>query len=188
MERAQNGDREAFGRLAEEVWPRLYRLALSFLKDHQAAEDIAQETLIRAWKSLPSFRGDASFQTWVLTIGANLSKNRLKRSREAPGNDTHFDQMESHEALPDLELLQKDEMDHLKRCLLTLRPVERASVEMVIRDELSYPEAARILNLPVGTVKTHVHRARQKLKEMLSESPMDPKGGRGIHAVSAAVE
>ena len=171
-ERARAGDRAAFDRLAQEVWPALYRLCLSFLREPQDAQDIAQESLLRAWLHLPQFRGDASFSTWVLTIGANLCRNARKRPQRAvPLGDG----LSSTEASPERQVMARDDIRWLQAALDRLRPVERSALLLVTQEGVPYDEAARILDLPVGTVKTHVHRARKALRASLQN--VEPDGG-----------
>lgn len=166
LERARAGDRAAFDRLAQEVWPALYRLCLNFLKQPQDAQDLAQETLLRAWLRLYQYRGDAAFATWVLTIGANLCRNAMRRPAVAP----LMIDLPDIQPGPEHQALARDDLRQLQAALDILRAAERTALLLVAQEGISYEDAAHILKLPVGTVKTHVHRARQAIRAHLKNS------------------
>lgn len=173
--RARAGDAQAFEELVRPLWPRAYRLALHFLQDPGLSEDIAQEAFVRAWMRMGQLRAEAAFSGWLLRIVANLARNALARARETPV-----------EQLPglctvvlDLEsgIAAREQRARLAAALSALRPQERLAVELVLRDELSYREAADILGMPMGSVKTLVHRARAKLRQALAADRPNVEGG-----------
>lgn len=144
--------------------PTVYRLALSIVRDPALAEDVAQETFIRAWRRCGSYRGEAPLRHWLLRIAHNVGVSTLRTVREEardpqslPGQ--HADAVESvvadrmaiHEALARL--------DGLSRSIMILREVEG----------LTYAEIAEVLDVPLPTVKTRLFRARGTLKKMTQD-------------------
>ncbi len=168
--RVRQGDETAFEQLVLRHQRYVFNVAYRVLRDVSEAEDITQEAFVRAWRALPGFRGHAKFTTWIYRIVYNLCLNRL------PGLRRDLLQIESVEETqvnpilspPDLfeveEQLtflhvQLDQLSEKYRLVLTLRYLQG----------LSYEEIADMLNLPMGTVKTHIHRARRILMERKRE-------------------
>lgn len=173
--RARAGDPAAFEELVRPLWPRAYRVALHFLGDPGLAEDAAQESMTRAWLRMGQLREPAAFHGWLLRIVANLARNELGRVREMPLD--HLPESLDAGPQPDEGLTAQEQRLRIETALAGLRPVERLSVDLVLRDELTYREAAGILGIPVGSVKTHVHRARAKLQEALADERPTLEGG-----------
>jgi RNA polymerase sigma-70 factor (ECF subfamily) len=171
IRRAQKGDEDAFAALVDEHQRYIYNLALRIVKDENEALDLTQETFLRAWTALPNFRGQSQFRTWLYRISTNLCYNRLpnlRRSLNDLGDDmmdeipqTDLDdpayKFESSEAKIRLYKAM-DELDANYKLLLTLR----------YQNELSYEELASTLNLPLGTVKTGIFRAKEQLRKSLA--------------------
>jgi RNA polymerase sigma-70 factor (ECF subfamily) len=172
IQRAQKGDQAAFAALVSEHQHYVYNLALRVLKNEEEALDLAQETFVRAWTALPNFRGQSQFRTWLYRIVTNLCYNRLPGLRrslndlgddviaELPETNPAFDNpargVESHELRSYLHQAI-DELDETYRLLISLR----------YQNELSYEEIASALNLPLGTVKTGLFRAKEQLRRAL---------------------
>lgn len=170
IQQAQSGDKDAFAALVEIHAQFVYNLALRTLNNTQEAEDTAQETFFRAWKGLPDFRSEANFRTWLYRITVNLCYNRLPRMK------VDFAALEPEEAvlppektrtvetgLITAELRQQiytavDDLPETYRLLITLRHM----------DGYSYEEIADVTQLPLGTVKTGIFRARQQLRQGLA--------------------
>ena len=172
IQRAQRGDQEAFGALVTEHQRYVYNLALRVLKNEEEALDLTQETFVRAWTALPNFRGQAQFRTWLYRIVTNLCYNRLPGLRrslndlgddiiaEIPETDLTFDNPARGVEARELRwYLHKaiDQLDENYRLLILLR----------YQNELSYEEIASTLNLPLGTVKTGLFRAKEQLRRAL---------------------
>ena len=177
--RARLGDTAAFEALVRPLWPRIYRLALHFLQDPGLSEDVAQEALTRAWLRMSQLRDDAAFTGWLMRIVANLARNALGSARETPVAELPEDGSKQEDD-PLSGIAQREQRQRLLAALGALRPSERLAVELVLRDELPYREAAQILAVPTGSVKTLVHRARAKLQAALSEDRPSVAGG-GLH-------
>ena len=156
--------REAFELLLDRYQHKVFRLAYSMLGDAASAEETAQDTFLRIWKALPSYRGDASLSTWIYAITRNrcLTGRKELRQRQAmsieePGVMAAVDSRlaskpERPQSLPDSAVL-----------LAQLSPPYREVLRLFHLEEKSYEEVAAMLGLPLGTVKTYLHRARRQL-------------------------
>lgn len=167
IERAQRGDRDAFGELVWRHQDTVYTLAVRLVGPDLAA-DVAQEALIRAWRAIPKFRGDASFSTWLHRITVNTAwthRRRAARHVASEIEDTLVDPGQTPE--------QAGETADLRRRLVgaidQLSPGQRAVV--VLRDVAgwSHAEIARELGITTTTAKVRLHRARLRLQTLLEE-------------------
>ena len=127
------------------------------------ADDLAQETFISAWRSLAGFRGDSSFRTWLYRIAYRSFLSEVRR------RDAHTGEIAEHHALAPDQSEARAFMDDFDAALRQLSPAQRDAVHFSLQRGFSHPEIAHIMGLPVGTVKTHVLRGRQKLQELLSD-------------------
>lgn len=169
LQRAQKGDQDAFAVLVNEHQRYVYNLAFRVLKDENEALDLTQETFIRAWTALPNFRGQSQFRTWLYRIVTNLCYNRLpglRRSLTDLGDDILPDLPETDEtgSNPMRELESDEIRTQLHQAIDRLDANYQILVVMRYHDELSYEEIASLLNLPLGTVKTGLYRAKEKLR------------------------
>jgi RNA polymerase sigma-70 factor, ECF subfamily len=169
IQRAQKGDPDAFATLVDEHQRYVYNLAFRVVKDENEALDLTQETFIRAWTALPNFRGQSQFRTWLYRITTNLCYNRLpnlRRSLADLGDDVLPDLPESEErnSNPLRQIESSEARIHLHHAIDQLDANYKILIVMRYHDELSYDEIASLLNLPLGTVKTGLFRAREKLR------------------------
>ena len=185
VERAQRGDQQAFGLLVTKYQRKLARLLSRMIRDPAEVEDVAQEAFIKAYRALPSFRGDSAFYTWLYRIGVNTAKNYLvSNGRRAP-TSTSFDAEEA-EGFEDADLLRDN--DTPERLLATKQIGETVNAAMdalpedlrtaiVLREieGMSYEEIATVMDCPIGTVRSRIFRAREaiseRLKPMLDTAP-----------------
>jgi RNA polymerase sigma-70 factor (ECF subfamily) len=172
IRRSQAGDREAFGLLVERHQRYVYNLALRVVGNVQEAEDLAQEAFVRAWLALPNFRLQAQFRTWLFRIVTNLCYNRLpglRRELAELGEDCLADLPD--EPAPDLDPAAGLEAGELRRTLHQrideLPEAYRLLVVLRYQQGLSYEEIAQAASLPLGTVKTGLFRARERLRQAL---------------------
>lgn len=169
IKQAKQGDVAAFEALVHLHAPLVYNLALRTLNDSQEADDVAQETFLRAWRALPRFQGKSRFSTWLYRITTNLCYNRLPRLRtevEALEPDEQWPQS-SNQPTVEAKLLQSELRQRLYTAVDTLRPSYRLLINLRHMQGLSYADVSEITGLPLGTVKTGLHRARQELRTRL---------------------
>lgn len=170
IQRAQKGSQDAFAALVEEHQRYVYNLALRVVKDENEALDLTQETFVRAWTALPNFRGQSQFRTWLYRIVTNLCYNRLpnlRRSLNDLGDDVMEDIPESSINAPVQEYELNETRRHLHQAMETLEEKYRLLITLRYQNELSYEEIASTLNLPLGTVKTGIFRAKEQLRRTL---------------------
>lgn len=177
LEALQNGDRAEFAKLVSKYSGQIYRLALKMLKDQQDAEDILQETFIKAYKALPEFEGRSKLSTWLYRIATNEALMFLRRKQldtvsvEQPGeNDEEQAPLQIVDwcCLPEGEFMSSEALDHLQESIDELP--ESLRVVFLLRDieGLSTREVANVLDLSETAVKTRLSRARLRLREMLT--------------------
>jgi RNA polymerase sigma-70 factor (ECF subfamily) len=172
----QEGDRTEFARLVEAYSGQIFRLALKMLQNQQDAEDILQETFIKAYKALPKFESRSSLSTWLYRIATNEALMFLRRKRpdqisvEQPSDDEDRTPLEIVDwcCLPESELMSTEARANLETSVGTLPQSLR--VVFLLRDieGLSTREAAEVLELSESAVKTRLSRARLRLRETLS--------------------
>lgn len=178
LDALQAGDRTEFARLVEALSPKIYRLALKMMGNPQDAEDILQETFIKAYRNLHNFAGRSSISTWLYRIATNEALMMLRRKQlDTISLDEPVETMESEQeprqivdwcCLPEQELLSAETRHHLDQAVAQLSPALR--VVFLLRDieGLSTLETAQALNLSEEAVKTRLSRARMQLREDLS--------------------
>ena len=175
--RAQVGDKRAFGLLVEKYHRKLVRLLSRYVRDAAEVEDVAQEAFIKAYRALPSFRGESAFYTWLYRIGINTAKNHLAASgRRAPTRTglevEDAEGMEEGEHLRDLNtpesvLLSKEIADTVNAAMDALPEDQRAAIQLREIEGMSYEDIAKIMDCPVGTVRSRIYRAREAIAERL---------------------
>ncbi len=175
------GDREAFNALVEKYYKKIYNLAYRFVGDTEEANDLAQEIFTAAFQNLKKFRGDAKFSTWLFQIATNRGKNRFKylKRRGYFANrgqaDSDEDRESGQRAIPDFStnpetlLAGKQIQKIVQDAINELDPDHKEIVILRDIEGFSYDEIAQILNLPEGTTKSRLHRARMVVKEKLKK-------------------
>jgi RNA polymerase sigma-70 factor (ECF subfamily) len=173
VERAQRGDKRAFELLVLKYQRKLGRLLSRFVRDSAEVEDVTQEAFIKAYRALPSFRGESAFYTWLYRIGINTAKNYLVAlGRRAP-TTTGFDNEEAEgfedaeqlrdSSTPESELEGKEIAATVNRAMDALPPDLRTAITLREIEGLSYEEIASVMNCPVGTVRSRIFRARDAI-------------------------
>lgn len=171
IQRAQKGDQDAFATLVDEHQRYIYNLAFRVLKDENEALDLTQETFVRAWTALPNFKGQSQFRTWLYRIVTNLCYNRLpnlRRSLNDLGDDVMEEIPETTFDNPAYEFESSETRMHLYRAIDSLDANYKLLITLRYQNELSYDEIASTLNLPLGTVKTGIFRAKEQLRKSLA--------------------
>ena len=177
IEAAQCGDLDAFNELILKFQDMLYRIALRTLNDEASADDATQNAMIQAFRNIKSFRG-GSFRSWLARVTVNASYDEMRRWKRQPS--VSLDQVNSDgeeiESLPwmlDLSAGPEEQCDStelrgaLQACVKSLIPDYRLVVVLVDVEGMSYEEAARIADIPIGTVKSRLARARGQLQKKL---------------------
>jgi RNA polymerase sigma-70 factor (ECF subfamily) len=177
VERAQRGDKKAFELLVVKYQRKLARLLSRFIRDASEVEDVTQETFIKAYRALPSFRGDSAFYTWLYRIGINTAKNYLvAMGRRAPTmtgvDNEEAEDIEQGEQLKDLntpenQMISRQVAETVNSTLQELPEELRTAITLREIDGLSYEEIAQIMNCPIGTVRSRIFRAREAIAERL---------------------
>jgi RNA polymerase sigma-70 factor (ECF subfamily) len=170
IQRAQKGDQDAFAALVDEHQRYVYNLALRLVKDENEALDLTQETFVRAWTALPNFKGQSQFRTWLYRITTNLCYNRLpnlRRSLNDLGDDVMEEIPETNFNSPAHEFESSETRTHLYKAIDNLDANYKLLITLRYQSELSYEEIASTLNLPLGTVKTGIFRAKEQLRKSL---------------------
>ena len=172
IRRAQKGNHDAFAVLVDEHQRYVYNLALRVVKDENEALDLTQETFVRAWTALPNFKGKSQFRTWLYRIVTNLCYNRLpnlRRSLNDLGDDVMENIPETNFNSPGQEFDLNETRKHLHEAIENLDERYRLLITLRYQNELSYDEIASTLNLPLGTVKTGIFRAKEQLRKTLAQ-------------------
>ncbi len=167
------GNRAAFGTLVSAYQGRLFNMLVHVVGSWEDAEDIAQEALVLAFFKLDSFRGHSAFYTWLYRIALNVAMSHRRRKRAEVSMEIHrertgFEPAETGEE-PDVRLQREEQVAQVRRSINRL--TEEHRVIIVLRDieGCRYEVIAEILELPVGTVRSRLHRARLQLRDALSE-------------------
>lgn len=177
VERAQRGEKQAFELLVTKYQRKLARLLTRFVRDPAEVEDVAQETFIKAYRALPSFRGDSAFYTWLYRIGINTAKNHLVSLGRRPSATTEIDSEEAEgfsdgEQLRDINtpenlMMSREIASAVNDTMDTLPEELRMAIQLREIEGLSYEEIATIMNCPIGTVRSRIFRAREVIAEKL---------------------
>lgn len=169
-------DTQAFGELVRRHEGKVRALLMRLTRGNKSlADDLSQEVFLRAYRGLVGFEGRARFSTWLYRIGYNAYLNHRSRSRELASLPEGY---ESRVAAPESEqaLVRTDMRRDLEWAIAALPDRYRAVVTLYYLQDVSYPEIAEILSVPLGTVKTHLHRAKRMLRETLSEKNPEAHG------------
>ena len=173
IEKVKNGNEGAFNFLVNKYYPRVYASLFSFTKSKEDSEDLAQQTFIKVWQQIESFRGDSAFFTWVYRIAINLAKNyvvsssykkqKLNTSIEHAEIDvTSFENIES--------VLSHDQsMQEIKNFINTMPESLKTAFTLRESDGKSYEEISIITSTPIGTVRSRIFRARESIIEYMQK-------------------
>jgi RNA polymerase sigma-70 factor (ECF subfamily) len=173
LRRAREGDAAAFGGLVERHQTRVYAVCLRILADPDEARDASQEAFITAYRKLGQFRGDAAFTTWLHRIAVNACYDELRRAKRRP----RLHAVEPDDRAPEPGSPSPDPADEVAGTIDVVRALaeipEDFRVVLVLADveDMAYDEIARVLEVPVGTVKSRVHRGRIALARALAGEP-----------------
>ena len=179
LQALREGDRAEFARLVDAYSEKIYRLALKMLRNEQDAEDVLQETFIKAYHGLQDFRGEAKISTWLYRIATNEALMLIRQREEDQRSleaEQKTDQGETYSplnlvdwcCLPEEELLSAEAMEYLDRAVQQLPEAMRAAFILRDIEGLSTRETADVLDISESAAKTRLSRARLRLRELLS--------------------
>lgn len=178
VERVQKGDKRAFDLLVLKHQHKVSAIVSRYVNDPDEANDVVQESFIKAYRALPNFRGESAFYTWLYRISVNTAKNYLvARNRRPPAYDIDVEDAENYglsEYLKDVdspeELLFRDELQVVVDEAMAGLPEDlRAALTLREFEGLSYEEIAEVMDCPVGTVRSRIFRAREAVDEKVKK-------------------
>jgi RNA polymerase sigma-70 factor (ECF subfamily) len=163
IERCRTGDDIAFGELVEQYKHLVYGMVWRLAGDRSQTDDLAQEVFLKVYRGLPYFRGEARLSTWIFRIVSNVcSEARGRHTAEVQGARPLREPGRSDGAFGDLEL-----RDRLDKAIAQLPEQYRFLIAAHYLDGVQYEALAEALDIPIGTVKTHLYRAKRRLRELL---------------------
>jgi RNA polymerase sigma-70 factor, ECF subfamily len=168
LERFRGGDASAFDELVLLHREAVYRVARRIVGAHAQADEVAQETFVRAWRALPGFRGEARLATWLVRIAINVSRSvgvEGRRSVALGEADGVPDPAEGADA----GLLRRATRKRIRRAVRDLPPRQREVVALKVFSEMTYEDVASAMGLTVGAVKAHLHQAVAGLRRRLAD-------------------
>jgi RNA polymerase sigma-70 factor, ECF subfamily len=175
--RAQAGDKRAFELLVEKYQRKLARLLSRFIRDPAEVEDVTQEAFIKAYRALPAFRGDSAFYTWLYRIGINTAKNylmalgrRAPTSTEVEAEDAEgYDEGEQLRDIntPESVLLTNEIAETVNATIQALPEELRTAIQLREIEGMSYEDIAKVMDCPIGTVRSRIFRAREAIAGQL---------------------
>jgi RNA polymerase sigma-70 factor (ECF subfamily) len=186
VRRVAGGDRDAYRALFDKYHGRVLSLAYDVLRSREEAQDVAQEAFVKAYLSLPEFKGDSTFYTWLYRIAYNLAIDVKRKIARRGGPTAEFEESHAldkdgfsaslvgHVQGPHAALYQKQQHELIKRALATLTEEHRTTIVLREVDGLSYEEIAKVTGASLGTVMSRLFYARKKLQKVLHE--VDPGG------------
>ncbi|WP_435413662.1 RNA polymerase sigma factor [Psychroserpens mesophilus] len=171
------GDTHAFALLVDRYKDLVFTLALRMLKNREEAEEVAQDTFIKTYKSLEKFKGDSKFSTWIYRVAYNTSLDRIKKNKK------HFNEVEINEftahqvitidnALDRLETKEQEEV--IQRCIALLPSEESFLLTLYYFDDLSLDDISKIVGITANSIKVKLFRSRKKLAAIL-KSQLEPE-------------
>jgi RNA polymerase sigma-70 factor (ECF subfamily) len=165
VERAKNGDQEAYRMLVERYREQAVGLALRIVRSPSDAEEVAQDAFVRAWAALPRFRGEARFATWLHSIVSRRAIDRAKQLKARQTRETPLDEAPMTAGTTPDEVDRYERRQFTGRLLSHLNEAQRAVISLFYLEDQSVEQVSASLAMPEGTVKTHLFRARRILRE-----------------------
>jgi RNA polymerase sigma-70 factor (ECF subfamily) len=169
IEQAQRGDRNAFGELVRRYYPGVVNVVYRLCGDTGLAEDMAQETFLKAWINLSSFHPQSSLRNWLYRIAVNAALDVLRRRPVETLEEEAVLMLADHSAGPETVLIEKERIAQIQQAMHSLPEAARSVLVLREYGGLSYQEIASVLDVPVGTVMSRLNYARNRLREMLKQ-------------------
>ena len=174
---AQDGNEGAFNFLMTKYYPRVYGSLYSFTKSKEDSEDLAQQTFVKVWQQIDTFRGDSAFFTWVYRIAINLAKNHFVSSAykkdkvNLSADDLEIDVPSFSN--PEIDLMHYESLNKIKTYVEKLPESLRTAFTLRESEGKSYEEISIITETPIGTVRSRIFRARENILTFISEELLD---------------
>lgn len=176
VKRAKKGDSRAFDLLVLKYQGRVAQLVSRYVRNNAEVEDVTQEAFIKAYRALPSFRGDSAFYTWLYRIAANAAKNHLVAMGRRPSSDVALDGAETFEVpdrltdaeSPDEVIMAQELKDVIAKAIDALPAELRSALTLREFEGLSYEEIAEVIECPIGTVRSRIFRAREAIDQRVA--------------------
>jgi RNA polymerase sigma-70 factor (ECF subfamily) len=169
IELAQRGDRNAFGELVRRYHPGVVLVVYRLCGDAGLAEDMAQETFLRAWLNLTTFHPQSPLRNWLYRIAVNGALDVLRRKPEETLENEETLMLPDQAACPETALIEKEKVAQLQQAMHSLPEAARSVLILREYGGLSYQEIASVLDVPVGTVMSRLNYARNRLRELLKQ-------------------
>jgi RNA polymerase sigma-70 factor (ECF subfamily) len=182
VEQAVAGSQDAYRLLVERHSRAVLTLVARMVRDQGVAEELAQDAFVKAFGALRSFDSSYKFSNWILRIAHNVAIDHLRKARppivsiddDASGRDMADVLADAREPSAFVRAVRRDFRDDLERALATLRPEFSRLIVMRYLEDMSYEDISEVVGLPLGTVKSHLHRARAALGRFLVEAGWGP--------------
>ena len=173
IEKAKNGNKGAFNILVNKYYPRVYATLFSFTKSKEDSEDLSQQTFIKVWQQLSSFRGDSAFFTWVYRIAINLAKNFVASSGfKKQKINTSIEKAEIDvSSFEDIEsaAIHEESLNEIKNFINTMPESLKTAFTLREVEGKSYEDISFITDTPIGTVRSRIFRARESIIEFMQK-------------------
>lgn len=178
IKKVKKGDQRAFTALIELYQHKVYQICFRMVGNRHEAEDLAQEAFLRVYLNIESFDSDKKFSSWLYRIATNLTIDRLRKKKpdyyldaEIAGAEgmTMYAQLAADVELPEDQVVGLELQEAIQKEMIQLPPKYRSVIVLKYMEDLSLKEISDILNIPVATVKTRVHRGREALRKRLHQ-------------------
>lgn len=170
LDRVAAGDRDALAELYERFGRELFRYVLTLVPDARTAEEVLQDTLVAAWRGAHTFRGRSTARTWLFGVARRQALGRMRRKELERVAEEELGELPAPEPGPEEALLAHVRREALEDSIRQLAPLHREVLALVFYHGLSYEETARLLDVPVGTVKSRLSNAKKALRKLLKTS------------------
>ena len=177
IKKVKKGNKGAFNFLVNKYYPRVYASLFSFTKSKEDSEDLAQQTFIKAWQQIESFRGDSAFFTWIYRIAINLAKNFVvsssyKKQKVNTSIEDAAIEITSYENIESV-LTHNQSMKEIRDFIKTMPESLKTAFTLRESEGKSYEEISIITNTPIGTVRSRIFRARESIIEFMKKELMN---------------
>ena len=177
IKKVKKGDKGAFNFLVNKYYPRVYASLFSFTKSKEDSEDLAQQTFLKVWQQIESFRGDSAFFTWVYRIAINLAKNYVVSSsykKQKVNTSIEYAEIEisSYENIESV-LMHDQSMEEIRNYINSMPESLKTAFTLRESGGKSYEEISNITATPIGTVRSRIFRARESIIEFMQKELID---------------